>query len=62
MPHKGQVGEPLVSRARAAGLKIATWVVDEPAELRALAAFGLDGVGSNRPGVLLDAIADGLLA
>jgi glycerophosphoryl diester phosphodiesterase len=62
MPHKSQVGEPFVSRARAAGLKVATWVVDEPAELRALARFGLYGVGSNRPGVLLDAIADGLLA
>jgi hypothetical protein len=35
--------------------------VDEPEELRHLARFGLYGVGSNRPGVLLDAIADGLL-
>jgi hypothetical protein len=35
--------------------------VDEPEELKRLARFGLYGVGSNRPGVLLDAIADGLL-
>jgi glycerophosphoryl diester phosphodiesterase len=62
MPHKSQIREPLVSRTREAGLKLATWVVDEPAELKALAPFGLYGVGSNRPGVLLDAIADGLLA
>jgi glycerophosphoryl diester phosphodiesterase len=62
MPHKSQIREPLVSRAREAGLKLATWVVDDPEELRALAAFGLYGVGSNRPGVLLEAIADGLLA
>ena len=33
-----------------AGLKIATWVVDDPAELRALARFDLYGVGTNRPG------------
>jgi hypothetical protein len=42
-------------------VKLATWVVDEPEELKRLARFGLYGVGSNRPGVLLDAIADGLL-
>jgi glycerophosphoryl diester phosphodiesterase len=62
MPHKSQIGPELATRAREAGLKLATWVVDEPAELRSLAAFGLYGVGSNRPGVLLEAIADGLLA
>jgi glycerophosphoryl diester phosphodiesterase len=62
MPHKSQIAEPLVSRAREAGLKLATWVVDDPAELKALAAFGLYGIGTNRPGVLLEAIADGLLA
>lgn len=61
MPHKSQIQEPLVTRAREAGLKLATWVVDEPEELRALARFGLYGVGSNRPGVLLEALADGLL-
>jgi glycerophosphoryl diester phosphodiesterase len=61
MPHKSQIHEPLVTRAREAGLKLATWVVDEPEELRALARFGLYGVGSNRPGVLLEALADGLL-
>jgi len=62
MPHKSQIKEPLASRAREAGLKMATWVVDEPSELLTLAPFGLYGVGSNRPGVLLEAIADGLLA
>jgi glycerophosphoryl diester phosphodiesterase len=62
MPHKSQIREPLATRAREAGLRLATWVVDDPAELKALAPFGLYGVGSNRPGVLLEAIADGLLA
>jgi glycerophosphoryl diester phosphodiesterase len=61
MPHKGQLSDALVERVHAAGLKLATWVVDEPAELRTLARFGLYGVGSNCPGVLLEAIADGLL-
>ena len=61
MPHKSQLTDALVDRVHAAGLKLATWVVDEPAELAQLARFGLYGVGSNRPGVLLEAIADGLL-
>jgi glycerophosphoryl diester phosphodiesterase len=61
MPHKSQLTDALVARVHAAGLKLATWVVDEPEELKALARYGLYGVGSNRPGVLLDAIADGLL-
>jgi hypothetical protein len=46
---------------REAGLKLATWVVDDPRELAALAGYGLYGVGSNCPGLLLDALADGLL-
>lgn len=61
MPHKSQLSEGLVARVHTAGLKLATWVVDEPEELRELARFNLYGVGSNRPGVLLEAIADGLL-
>jgi glycerophosphoryl diester phosphodiesterase len=61
MPHKSQLGDELVRRVHAAELKLATWVVDEPEELRQLVRFDLYGVGSNRPGVLLDAIAEGLL-
>jgi glycerophosphoryl diester phosphodiesterase len=61
MPHKSLLSDELVTGARDAGLKVATWVVDDPEELKPLARFGLYGVGSNRPGVLLDAIADGIL-
>jgi len=61
LPHKSQLSDDLVTRARAAGIKVATWVVDDPQELKPLARFNLYGVGSNRPGVLLDAIADGIL-
>jgi len=61
LPHKSQLNDALVARVHAAGIKLATWVVDEPEELRQLARFNLYGVGSNRPGVLLEAIADGLL-
>jgi glycerophosphoryl diester phosphodiesterase len=61
MPHKSQLSDALSARAHALHLELATWVVDEPAELKALARFGLYGVGSNRPGVLLQALEDGLL-
>ena len=61
MPHKSQITDALVTRVRAVSLKLATWVVDDPEELRALARFELYGVGSNCPGLLLDAIAEGIL-
>jgi glycerophosphoryl diester phosphodiesterase len=56
MPERGMLTEALRDRAHAAGLKMATWVVDDPADLRALAAYDLYGVGSNCPGILLDAL------
>jgi glycerophosphoryl diester phosphodiesterase len=56
MPEKGMLSEALRDRAREAGLKVATWVVDDPEELRDLARFDLYGVGSNCPGLLLDAL------
>ena len=58
MPEKGMLTDELRARVAAAGLKLATWVVDDPEELRALARFDLYGVGSNRPGVLIEALAD----
>lgn len=58
LPEKGMLSDELLERAREAGLKVATWVVDDPAELASLARFDLYGVGSNCPGVLLDAVRD----
>lgn len=56
MPEKGMLSEELHAAAHAAGIKVATWVVDDPDELRSLLRFDLYGVGTNCPGVLLDAI------
>ncbi len=58
LPEKGALSLELRDRALAAGLKLAAWVVDEPGELAALAPYGLYGVASNRPGVLLEALAE----
>ena len=60
MPEKGLLTTEVRDRVRGAALKLATWVVDEPEELRALARFDLYGVASNRPGVLQEALADGI--
>jgi glycerophosphoryl diester phosphodiesterase len=59
MPEKGMLGEELRDRARDAGVRVATWVVDDPDELRALRRYDLYGVGSNRPGVLIEALQEG---
>jgi len=58
MPEKHMLSDELRDRGREAGIKIATWVVDDPEELRRLARFDLYGVASNRPGALLDAIRE----
>jgi glycerophosphoryl diester phosphodiesterase len=59
MPEKGMLSDELVAACRSAELRPATWVVDDPAELASLARFGLYGIGSNRPGLLLAAIRAG---
>lgn len=58
MPHKAMLSAELRDRGREAGLKLATWVVDDPDELQSLAHYDLYGVGSNRPGVLLEALTE----
>ena len=56
MPEKSMLSDALAEAVHGAGIKIATWVVDEPTELRSLLKFDLYGVGTNCPGDLLDAI------
>jgi glycerophosphoryl diester phosphodiesterase len=58
MPHKSLLSPRLAEETKTAGLKLATWVVDDPEELPALRRFPLYGVASNRPGVLLEALPD----
>jgi glycerophosphoryl diester phosphodiesterase len=58
MPEKSILDEAMNREVQAAGLKLGTWVVDEPEELFALQRFALFGVASNRPGVLLEALAE----
>jgi glycerophosphoryl diester phosphodiesterase len=58
MPEKSLLSLEMRDRCREAGLRMASWVIDDPEELRSLARFDLYGVGSNRPGVLLQALTE----
>jgi glycerophosphoryl diester phosphodiesterase len=58
MPEKGMLSDELCERCRRGGIKVATWVVDDPRELTALARFDLYGIGSNRPAALMEALLE----
>ena len=48
-PHHLSVTARLVERCHVAGLAVNTWTVDDPARLRQLAVWGVDGVCVNDP-------------
>lgn len=52
-PHHSYVTEELVRDARARGLKLTTWTVDNASELERLAALGVDEVVTNVPDTAL---------
>jgi glycerophosphoryl diester phosphodiesterase len=49
---RGPVNAAFVEQVHAAGLKLYVWTVDAPRKARALAAAGVDGLTTNRPGWL----------
>ena len=51
------VGRALVDRAHAEGVRVGTWTVDEPAEVRELLAMGVDAIASNDPAMALGVLA-----
>lgn len=52
----------VVAAARTAGLRVATWTIDDPAAMAAMVAFGADSITTNRPGLLRRLLDDGTLA
>ncbi len=46
-----------IARIRAAGIRVSVWTVDDPGEIRALAAAGVDAIITNMPDVALAAMA-----
>jgi glycerophosphoryl diester phosphodiesterase len=48
-PHDLLVDPSMLARARSAGLAVTVWTVDDPARIRQLAEWGVDGVITNDP-------------
>jgi len=46
-------GEPVVEQAHAGGVRIGTWVVDDPARAGELFAWGIDAVATNDPATIV---------
>jgi glycerophosphoryl diester phosphodiesterase len=51
-------GASFVEAVHAAGLRIGTWTVDEPEEVRRYLDWGVDAVASNDPGMALAVLAE----
>ncbi|MGI9594787.1 MAG: glycerophosphodiester phosphodiesterase [Acidimicrobiales bacterium] len=56
-PHDLLVDRAFVTRARAEGLQVNVWTVDDPDRVRQLAGFGVDGIITNDPRSAVDALA-----
>ena len=56
-PH-ANVDEALVAKARARGMKVNTWTVDDPDEMRRLIGVGVDAIISNYPDRLLQVVSE----
>ena len=52
-PRGDCVTPELLADAHRRGLKVVTWTIDEPAQMRALAAAGVDGIMTNDPARLV---------
>lgn len=48
-PHQARCDQALVDSARAAGLMVATWTVNDPARMHELARLGIDGLITDVP-------------
>jgi glycerophosphoryl diester phosphodiesterase len=56
-PHFPMVTEATVQWCHARGLRVNTWTVDEPTEMRRLVALRVDGIITNKPDVLREVLA-----
>ncbi len=55
-PQHEPVTAAFVAQARAAGLAVSVWTVDDPARMQQLAAHGVDAITTNRPDVALQCL------
>jgi glycerophosphoryl diester phosphodiesterase len=55
-PNRVDATPERVAEAKALGLKVAAWTVDEPAEMKRLIGLGLDAICTDRPDLLATAL------
>lgn len=59
-PWVGQLERETVEACHAAGISVNTWTCDDPATMRTLVEWGIDGICTNVPDVALSVLADAL--
>lgn len=52
------LGKDVINRCHAAGIVVNTWTCDDPARMRELIAWGIDGICTNVPDVALAVLSD----
>jgi glycerophosphoryl diester phosphodiesterase len=57
-PYRGDLTRETVREAQALGLKVVPWTVNDPAEMRRMIEWGVDGVISDRPDLLRGVAAE----
>ncbi len=55
-PHHTMINEQYMAWARQRGYQVHTWTVDDPAEAQRLARLGVDGIITNKPAVIREAV------
>ena len=58
-PHESAVTAELVDATHAAGLRLTTWTVDDPARMRTLASWGVDAIITNLPALAVQTLRTG---
>jgi glycerophosphoryl diester phosphodiesterase len=58
LPRANRVTPELIEAARRADLKVVAWTVNEPEEMRALIASGVDGIITDFPDRLAAVLAE----
>jgi glycerophosphoryl diester phosphodiesterase len=56
MPTSGAVNEAMVKAFHARGMKMGTWTVNAPQDMRRLAGWGVDAITSDRPDELINTL------
>jgi len=58
IPQRRLVDQDLIKEVQAAGKKVMVWTVNAAAEMKKLAAYGVDGIISDNPGLLCRTFAE----